>query len=350
MLKDKASLTAKWFNGTKAMPIPTERRKGKVDLKVRSASCHNLKDFNVDIPLKTLVAFCGVSGSGKSTLAMNVIANEIRNFLRDNMTSRNLQSHESIKRLILVEQKRGAAHSRSLPATYVGIMTELRQLFAETKLAKARGYSVSHFSLNKRGGRCDNCEGMGDVCVTMPFMPDVYVTCEVCDGKKYNFETLQVTWKDVTMADVLQMTVEEAAGLFENIPNIASRLTLMKDLGLEYLTLGQNFTTLSGGEIQRLKLVAELGKKTHEHTLYILDEPSAGLHLNDIEKLVKILHRLVEKGHSVFVVEHHLEVLKQADWVIELGPKGGPKGGQLVFEGSPEDLKKAHTATGEILN
>lgn len=350
MVKGNSSLTGEWLSGKKKMPA---KKKGKPitgKMSVSSVSCHNLKDFSVEIPLNALVGFCGVSGSGKSSLLIDAIASEMRAILNNTTRPAILQGHQSLKRLIVVEQKQGGISLRSTPATYVGAMTPLRKLFAETKLAKARGYTASHFSLNKKGGRCDACEGMGQVRVSMPFMPDVFVTCEVCQGKRYNFETLQVTWEESSIADVLDMSVEVALEKFQNIPEIASRLVLMEELGLEYLVLGQNFTTLSGGEIQRLKLVSELARKTYETTLYILDEPSSGLHYNDIEKLVKILHRLVEKGHSVLFVEHQLDFLQQADWLIELGPEGGPKGGQLIFEGKPSQLKRKSTPTGRALS
>ncbi|MFT4553840.1 MAG: excinuclease ABC subunit A [Chlamydiales bacterium] len=349
MLKEGASLTGDCLSGK--MKMPTKRNGSKLagKMTVSSVNCHNLKDFSVEIPLNALVGFCGVSGSGKSSLLVDAIATEMRAIMNNTARPTMLQGYQSLKRLIVVEQKQGGISLRSTPATYVGVMTPLRKLFAETKLAKARGYTSTHFSLNKKGGRCDACEGMGQVRVSMPFMADVFVTCEVCQGKRYNFETLQVTWEESSMADVLDMSVEVAFKKFQNIPEIASRLLLMEELGLEYLALGQNFTTLSGGEIQRLKLVSELARKTHETTLYILDEPSSGLHYHDIEKLVKILHRLVEKGHSVLFVEHQLDILRQADWLIELGPGGGPKGGQLIFEGKPAQLKRKSTPTGQAL-
>lgn len=342
------SLTGKWLRGEFSFE-KVKKRKPQGKMRVHSACLHNLKDVDVEVPLCALVGFCGVSGSGKSTFVLETIAHQMRLFFNQGVQPKNLQNFQGLKRLIVVEQKLAGISPRSNPATYVGIMTDLRSLFASTRLAKARGFSSSHFSLNKKGGRCDACEGMGRTRVTMPFMPDVFLPCEVCEGKRYNFETLQVLWKTYSIADVLDLSIEEACEEFKNIPEVFRKLQLMKDLGLDYLSLGQSFTSLSGGEVQRLKLVAELARKTQETTLYILDEPSKGLHEYDISKLVAILHKLVDQGHSVMFVEHHLEILKQADYLIELGPVGGPDGGHILFEGSPQQLRRRATPTGKEL-
>lgn len=349
LLKQTKTLTGAWLSGKETIPIPTKRKKPKQFLKVQNANLHNLKKFNASIPMGVLMVFCGVSGSGKSSLVIDLIAPEIRSILNQNTPSKILDGYQTIRRLNVIEQKEAGISSRSIPATYIDIMTPLRSLFAKTKLSQARGYTSSRFSLNKKGGRCDACEGMGQTRVSMQFMPDLYVPCEVCSGSRYNFETLQITWQNHSIADVLALSVEEALQLFKNIPDIGGKLHLMKELGLDYLTLGQNFTTLSGGEIQRLKLVADLVVKNPEPTLYILDEPSAGLHFQDTKKLIKILHQLADAGHSVFVVEHNLDIVQQADWILELGPEGGPRGGNLIFEGTPEKLFKAKTPTGEAL-
>jgi excinuclease ABC subunit A len=349
LLKDRQSLTGQWLSGQRTFPRPP-RRKTKQDwLVVQDVSLHNLHHFNLKIPLGCLVGLCGVSGSGKSTLALDIIGHQLQQRLARRAPIQFLSGYESIKRVVLGEKQAERFLARSIPATYVEIMTPLRQLFAETRLAKARGYTAARFSLNKRGGRCEACEGLGQLRVNMQLMPDLFIPCEVCQGQRYNYETLQVTWENLTIADVLALSVEEAAQVFRYVPSLVSTLTLMQELGLGYLTLGQPFHTLSGGEVQRLKLVADLVTKSQEPTLYILDEPSAGLHFEDIQKLMLILHRLVDQGHSVLVIEHHLDLLRQADWLIELGPGGGPQGGQLLFEGTAAQLAKAATPTGKVL-
>lgn len=350
LLQDSSSLTGKWLSGQLTLPTPPNRTPKQGWLKVNHANLHNLQDLSLRIPLGCLVGFCGVSGSGKSTLAIDIIGEQIQNNLLRMISPTSLQGYESIKRLVSHEKQAERFSARSMPATYVGLMTSLRQLFAETRLAKARGYTASRFSLNKRGGRCEACEGLGRIRVNMQLMSDLFIPCEVCQGLRYNYETLQITWENKNFADILSLSVTEALQLFQHIPSLAPSLKLMAELGLDYLTLGQPFNTLSGGEIQRLKLVADLTIKSLEPTLYILDEPSSGLHLQDIEKLLKILHRLVERGHSVFVIEHHLDILRQADWLIELGPGGGPLGGKVIFEGTPRKMSKADTPTGRVFD
>ncbi len=349
LLQHVDSLTGLWLSGRKAFPKPPRRKPKQSWLQVKHASLHNLHNFSVKIPLGCLVGFCGVSGSGKSTLVLDLIGSQIRQHLAHHSSISYLEGYESIKRLVIGEKLAERFSARSIPATYVDLMTPLRQLFAETRLAKARGYTPSRFSLNKRGGRCEACEGLGALRVNMQLMPDLFIPCEVCQGLRYNYETLQVTWENRTIAEVLAMSVDEAVKFFRYIHTLAPTLELMQELGLGYLTLGQHFHTLSGGEIQRLKLVADLITKTQEPTLYLLDEPSAGLHFEDIEKLLAILHRLVDRGHSVFMIEHHLGLLQQADWLIELGPCGGPQGGKLIFEGLSDELNKTPTPTGRAL-
>lgn len=349
LLEDPNSLTAQWLRGNKKFPKPPQRKSKKEWLMVHNASLHNLSDFSVKIPLRRLVGFCGVSGSGKSTLALDLIGFQMRQYLTRHLPPSNLENYESIQRLVMGEKLSERFSPRSIPATYVDLMTPLRQLFAETRLAKARGYSASRFSINKRGGRCEACEGIGQIRVNMELMPDLFIPCDVCLGSRYNYETLQVTWENRNIAEVLALSVDEAVSFFRYIPNLVAPLEVMQELGLGYLTLGQPSQTLSGGEIQRLKLVSDLIMKTSERTLYILDEPSAGLHFEDLAKLVMILQRLVDQGHSIFVIEHHLSLLEQADWLIELGPGGGPKGGNLIFEGTPSQLAKASTPTGGAL-
>lgn len=349
LLEDPASLTGQWLSGKRQFPPPPKRKLQSGRLEVHDASLHHLQNFSANIPLNGLVGFCGVSGSGKSTLVMDLIGTQLHNYFSQGLPPSSLKGYGSIKRLIRGEKKAERFSARSIPATYVGLMTPLRQLFAETRLAKARGYSASRFSLNKKGGRCEACEGLGRLKVSMQFMPDLFIACEVCQGRRYNHETLQVTWENKNFAEVLDLSIEEAADFFRPIPSLFPTLEFMQELGLGYLTLGQPFNTLSGGEIQRLKLAADLLRPSQEPTLYLLDEPSAGLHFEDINKLIVILHRLIDQGHSIFMIEHHLDLLRQADWLIELGPGGGPQGGKLLFEGTPAQLAKKKTPTGKLI-
>lgn len=350
LLKDTKSPTGQWLSGRAELPKAPVRKMKKNWLQVSSVSLHNLKDFSVRIPLGCLVGFCGVSGSGKSTLVLDIIGEQVHHALTQSLPIPGLAKQDLIKRVVINEKLTDRFSARSIPATYVGLMTPLRKLFAETRLAKARGYTAARFSLNKRGGRCDACEGLGQMRVHMQFMSDFFVPCGICQGERYNYETLQITWENLNIAEVLNLPVEKAAQIFSPIPEIAGKLELMRDLGLDYLTLGQPFNTLSSGEIQRLRLVADLADPSLLPTLYILDEPSSGLHFQDIRKLLVILQRLVDKGHSIFMIEHHLDLLRQADWLIELGPGAGPKGGKLIFEGKIEELIKNKSPTGKVLN
>lgn len=349
MVNSPASLTGQWLNGKLQFTKPPKRKLSTEKLVIEGATLHNIKELSLEIPLGCLVGLCGVSGSGKSTLAMDILAEELQKELSKTALSPILKSYGSIQRLVTSEKTGERFSSRSIPATYIGVMSEIRELMAQTRLAKARGYTAGRFSLTKKGGRCEACEGLGLNRISMQLLPDLFAPCEICNGLRYNFETLQVLWEGKSMADILALTAEEAYRLFEHMPSIAPKLQLMQELGLEYLTLGQSFNTLSTGEVQRLRLVADLGLKSLVPTLYILDEPSSGLHFHDIEKLIRILHRLVDKGHSVIVVEHHLDILRQADWLIEMGPGGGPEGGRVIFEGPLSKMKKAHTPTSPFI-
>ncbi|MGE3954026.1 MAG: hypothetical protein AB7F31_02360 [Parachlamydiales bacterium] len=303
-------------------------------VKVRDATLHNLQGLNVDIPKNRLVAFAGVSGSGKSSL-MEVLQPRL--------------APDPFARVIAVDQEPLGLSPRSLPLTAIGMMAPLRTLLSQTPLAKARGYTAAHFSLAKPGGRCEHCQGKGFLLLEMGPLPPAYAPCPVCEGARYNAQTLQVTWKGHTPADLLNLTASEAFALFSEIPPLADRLVLLTQLGLGYLKLGQPLDTLSSGELQRLKLIGQLAKGAPAPTLYLLDEPSSGLHLRDLEKLLQICHQLLSQGHTIWMVEHHLSMIRSADWVIELGPGAGPAGGKVIFEGTPLQLARAQTPTGALL-
>jgi excinuclease ABC subunit A len=325
-------------------------------LELKGANLHNLQNVNVEIPLQRLVAVTGVSGSGKSTLARDVLLANVQTHVSQGCTE--LKGFEAIDRVLEVDQTPIGKTPRSCPATYIGFWDTIRKLFAETLEAKARGYAAGRFSFNTGEGRCHTCEGQGLRTIEMSFLPDVKVPCEACHGARFNPETLAVTWRGKSIGDVLKMEVDEAVTFFETMPSIAHPLQLLKDVGLGYLTLGQPSPTLSGGEAQRIKLVTELTKVRDEvgkrgnkapHTLYVLDEPTVGLHMADVDKLIHVLHRLVNAGHSVLVIEHDLDVIAEADWIIDLGPDGGKAGGQVVASASPEDVVRLGTHTGKAL-
>lgn len=340
------TVTARCFKSSKKEPKRSLRTSSKF-LKISSLNFHNIQNFSLEVPLNSLVGFCGVSGSGKSSLLIDYLATQLKTYFHKKKAPKSLAGYESIQRLLLVEQKAAGISQRSNPATYTALMTELRKLFASTKLAKARGYTASHFSLNKKGGRCELCEGLGKIPLKLGFASDLLLPCDLCQSKRFDFETLQVQWGGFNIADVLEMTAKNALKVFENHPSLKKTLQLFCDLGLGYLALGQNFDSLSKGELQRLKLIAELAKENLQKTLYILDEPSMGLHLQEQEKLITVLQTLVEKGHSVFFVEHNLDILRAADHIVELGPKAGPEGGKLVFQGPPGKIKRAKTMTAK---
>jgi excinuclease ABC subunit A len=353
--KVKKSITAQYLRGEKKIATPKKRRNGNGnELIIRGARENNLKDIDVRIPLGELVVVSGVSGSGKSSLINDILAKELSARL---MRAQTVPGHhsdiEGIKNLdkaIVIDQSPIGRTPRSNPATYTGVFTPIRELFAATPEAKLRGYSPGRFSFNVKGGRCENCAGDGVIKIEMHFLPDVYVACEVCHGQRYNREALEIHYKDKTIADVLAMTCEQALEFFDSIPSIARKLQTLVDVGLGYITLGQQATTLSGGEAQRVKLATELSRRPTGRTLYILDEPTTGLHMADVDKLLNVLHALVDAGNSMIVIEHNLDVIKSADHLIDMGPEGGDAGGTIVAEGTPEQVAKVKTSyTGQFL-
>ena len=354
ILASKKSITASFLRGDDKIDVPKERRKPEKFLKVKGACENNLKDIDVDIPLGVFTCVTGVSGSGKSSLVNEIVFPYLSNVLNgsrlENGKFAKIENASQLDKVIDIDQSPIGRTPRSNPATYVGIFTQIRELFASTPDAKARGYSIGRFSFNVKGGRCEVCEGAGVKEIEMYFLPDILVPCEVCKGKRYNRETLEVTYKGKTIADVLEMTVEEALQFFENIPSIKNKIQALHDVGLDYIKLGQPATTLSGGEAQRVKLASELSRKSTGKTIYLLDEPTTGLHMYDVKKLVKILDRLVQNGNTVVVIEHNLDVIKSADYIIDLGPEGGSGGGTVVATGTPEEIAKVKNSyTGRFL-
>lgn len=353
--KVERSITAQYLSGLKKIEIPEKRRKIKDNfLTIVGANENNLKNLTVHIPLGVLTCVTGVSGSGKSSLINEILYKALSRKLNKSLENPGKHSRiegvEHLKKVIDVDQSPIGRTPRSNPATYTGVFTMIRELFAQTKDAKLRGYQPGRFSFNVAGGRCDNCQGDGIIKIEMHFMPDIYVPCEVCDGKRFNRETLEVKYKNKNIADVLNMTVEEAFEFFKDIPKIADILETLVEVGLGYIKMGQAATTLSGGEAQRVKLATELARKSHGKTLYILDEPTTGLHFEDINKLLKVLQALVDAGNTVIVIEHNLDVVKCADYIIDLGPEGGDNGGELVAAGEPEELAKiTKSYTGKFL-
>lgn len=353
--KNKISVTAQFLRGDQLIPTPKHRRSGDGrQLVIRGARENNLQNINVTIPLGKLVVVSGVSGSGKSSLINDILAKELSaRLMRTQSVPGRHDDIEGIKQLdkaIVIDQSPIGRTPRSNPATYTGVFTPIRELFAQTPEAKLRGYQPGRFSFNVKGGRCENCAGDGVIKIEMHFLPDVYVSCEVCHGKRYNREALEIHYKGQTIADVLAMTCEQALEFFANIPAIARKLQTLVDVGLGYITLGQQATTLSGGEAQRVKLATELSRRPTGRTLYILDEPTTGLHMADVAKLLDVLHALVEGGNSMIVIEHNLDVIKSADHIIDLGPEGGDAGGKVIAEGTPEQVAKIKTSyTGQFL-
>ena len=352
---NKNSVTGDYLSRRKFIPVPLERRKGNGKfIKIVGAAEHNLKNIDVKIPLGTLTLVTGVSGSGKSTLVNEILYKGVASkFYRAKGKPgkhKKIEGLSEIDKIINIDQQPIGRTPRSNPATYTGVFDAIRQLFSGTMEAKTRGYKPGRFSFNVKGGRCEACKGDGILKIEMHFLPDVYVPCEVCKGARYNRETLEVRYKGKTIADVLQMTIDEAVEFFKNVPKILRKLQIIKDVGLGYIRLGQSATTLSGGEAQRVKLATELAKRSTGKTLYILDEPTTGLHTADIHKLMGILSRLVDGGDTVVVIEHNLDVIKTADYIVDLGPEGGDKGGEIVAMGTPEEIVKVKKSyTGKFL-
>lgn len=353
--KNKKSITGQYLSGAKEIPVPLERRKGNGRfLRVLGACENNLQNIDVTFPLGKFIAVTGVSGSGKSTLVNSILKKAVAQKLNRNSDKpgkhKALEGVENIERLIDIDQSPIGRTPRSNPATYTGVFDDIRELFAKTNEAKIRGYKKGRFSFNVKGGRCEACSGDGIIKIEMHFLPDVYVPCEVCHGTRYNSETLEVHYKDKNIAEILDMTVNDAVEFFAPIPKIARKLQTIKDVGLGYVTLGQPATTLSGGEAQRMKLASELHKRSTGKSLYILDEPTTGLHTDDIARLLKVLQRFVDDGNTVLVIEHNLDVIKTADYIIDLGPEGGVGGGQIVATGTPEEVAKVKESfTGQYL-
>ena len=349
------SITGQYLSGRKKIPVPEQRRSGNGKLlTVRGAAQNNLKNINVSIPLGTFTAVTGVSGSGKSSLINEILYKGLASALNNAKSRpgkhREIVGMEELDKVIEISQSPIGRTPRSNPATYTGVFTDIRQLFAQTAEAKARGYDSGRFSFNVKGGRCEACEGDGILQIEMHFLPDIYVPCEVCKGKRYNRETLEVKYKGKNISDVLEMTAEEAYLFFENIPKIARKIKTLCDVGLGYVKLGQSATTLSGGEAQRVKLATELSKRATGRTIYILDEPTTGLHSADVHKLIEVLQTLVDSGNTVVVIEHNLDVIKTADYLIDLGPEGGDRGGEIVVCGTPEQVAACERSyTGQYL-
>jgi excinuclease ABC subunit A len=356
VMANPASLTGQYLVGLQQVPTPTHRRRWEKNrsIRIKGARANNLKNVSAEIPLGVFTCVTGVSGGGKSTLLIDTV---YRALARKLMGTREPPSEhdridgmEYLDKIIDIDQSPIGRTPRSNPATYTGAFTPIRDWFAGLPEAKARGYEPGRFSFNVKGGRCETCQGDGVIKIEMHFLPDVYVTCDACHGKRYNRETLDIKFKDKSIADVLDMTVSEAAEFFRAVPSVRDKMDTLQRVGLSYIKVGQQATTLSGGEAQRVKLAKELSKRATGRTLYLLDEPTTGLHFHDVKKLLEVLHELVDQGNTVVVIEHNLEVIKTADWIIDLGPEGGDAGGEVVAAGTPEQVaKEKRSYTGHYL-
>ena len=356
IIRAKKSLTADYLNGKKTIKVPKKRivaNKSQA-ISINNACKNNLKSLSTQIPLNLFTCVTGVSGSGKSTLINNtlkpLLRSKLENKISDHFEATSISGYENIKKIINISQRPIGRTPRSNPATYTGLFNAVRELFAGTQESRSRGYKLGRFSFNVKGGRCETCQGGGLIKVEMNFLADIYVVCDVCAGKRFNRETLEIIYKERNIYEVLDMTVDEAYLFFKNVPLIKKKLETLVDVGLGYIKLGQNAVTLSGGEAQRIKLSKELSKKTNQNTLYLLDEPTTGLHFHDVKQLIKVLIRLRDEGNTIVIIEHNLDVIKTADWIIDLGPEGGDKGGEIVAEGTPEMVAKSKASfTGQYL-
>ena len=348
-------MTGQYLSGKRSIPVPEHRREGNgKQLTIRGAKQNNLKNIDVNIPLGKFVCVTGVSGSGKSSLINEILYKHLARELNRAKTTpgkfKEITGLDALDKVINIDQSPIGKTPRSNPATYTGVFTDIRSLFASTTDSKMRGYTASRYSFNVKGGRCEACQGDGIIKIEMHFLPDIYVPCEVCKGKRYNRETLEVKYKGKSIHDVLEMTVEEGLEFFKNIPKIQRKLQTIYDVGLGYIKIGQPATTLSGGEAQRVKLSTELSKRATGRTVYILDEPTTGLHIADVHRLVEVLHKLVDSGNTVIVIEHNLELIKTADHIIDLGPEGGDMGGTVIAQGTPEEVAACEQSfTGQYL-
>ena len=355
IMKNPNSMTGKYLSGKAKIQIPEKRRKsnGKT-LTISGATEHNLKNINVDFPLGVFVGITGVSGSGKSTLINDILVRRVSQEIYGSKAApgahKEILGLQNLDKIINIDQSPIGRTPRSNPATYTGVFTDIRDLFAQTPESRARGYKSGRFSFNVKGGRCEACAGDGIKKIEMHFLPDIYVPCEICKGRRYNQEALEILYRGKNIHEVLEMTVEDALEFFQAIPNVKNKLKTLQEVGLGYIHIGQPATTLSGGEAQRIKLATELSKRSTGSTLYVLDEPTTGLHFDDVKKLLDVLQKLVDKGNTVLVIEHNLDVIKSVDHIIDMGPEGGDKGGQIIAVGTPEEVMKVKNSyTGKWL-